>query len=163
MTKAEAIKHAKRGVQILKREAIASAKKHGDNRHNRFRATTTGQLMQKLDLKPTGWGERSKVKGALTRALQEAVDLGLIERATAYYRREAAWRYTGPEVRDAIQHYNNRVAEERRKLALDLRTLGISVCTAQGAHEPNDELRITVKDIRQAATRARALQRDNNA
>lgn len=34
MNKAEALKHAKRAVQILKREAIASARKTGDSRHH---------------------------------------------------------------------------------------------------------------------------------
>ena len=154
MNKDEAVKQAKRAVRFLRKEAIGWAKRHGDS--NRHRGRSTGELMKLLEIETTGWDQRAKVKGALTRALKEAVDLGLIERVP--YVSEARWRYVGPEVAKAAKEHAKHSATERRTLIQNLRTLGFPIKAANGAYAPDDRVELCVKDIRRVAERMRRRQ-----
>lgn len=161
ITKDEATKYAKKAVAILRRDAVAFAKKHGASAMPRTFGLSVSELMKMLEIEVVSWDQRSRVKGALTRALKEAEVLGLIE-CQSRYGFENVWVYVGPEIKVAIQKYNERVARERKALIVSLRALGIFIMPPKGVHGPEDWLAIRVRHIHEAAARIRKIKENSD-
>lgn len=147
MNKDEAIKHAKKSIPILRRLAVKYARENGKPP---WATHSTAVLLRLLKIETT-WETRAKVKGALTRALNEAADLGLVQKVT---RGVTGWVYIGPEVEAAAASYRTKESARVKEVKGHLRTLGLPESAAVN-YRTDDSVTISTRALKTAATRVR--------
>jgi len=120
MTKTEAIEYAKKAVAILRKGALARARR---GLSTPFRMSSAG-LVKASEIPTPSWSERTKILAAMTRGLREAVARGLVHNNRGY------WEYCGPEIKAELERFEQREKAQEREVRAAAKKLGVRLIEA---------------------------------